>query len=449
MDGSFRNQPSIRRALFASWNISTFPVGTVDDTSIDVPGFLESSATAVTRTRRYVTNTNPNQERLDRMRQAMEDYRLDALVVCLPENVLLLSGFWPMIGATVLVFPLHGPTVCVIPHCFERESSLSLWEARTIFYRYGVLDASEPASAVRDILRGVAQGQLWKRVGFEGSFEHIAPSWNSAEVLVPRQPTVEFLRVAFADSELVDASNLLQQQRGRKTSYEIAKLRDASEISCIGIQAFESMTQVGIAAVELVAEVERAVMVRGTGYHGASRVRAFAQVAAGREESSLGFRPSEIPSFRRLEPGDVALLELAVVADGYWADRSCVRLVGDPVDEQVKIFQAVRDAQEAAIRAIRVGAKAADVDEAARSIIREAGYNEFYPHITGHGLGFAYHEDSPRLTPDSTELLEEGMLTSVEPGVYHRLYGGFRLEDDVLVKTTHPEVLGPFRKALM
>ena len=390
-----------------------------------------------------------NEERLIRMRQAMEAERLDALVLRLPENVLLLSGFWPMIGACTLVFPLQGPVICVNPDCYEAEASSSLWDAQSIYYGHGVLGAPDRATAVRNILAGIAKDKGWRRIGYEGSFEVAAPSWNSAEFLVPAAPSHELLRAAFDGSELVDVSALLQAQRRRKTGYEIAKLRTASEISAIGLRTFERIVAVGISGVELAAAVERDIMVDGTGYNGATRVRAFAQVAAGPEESAFGYRPNEISTVRRLADGDVALLELGVVVDGYWADRTRVRVAGKPTSEQLGIFDLVRQAQQAAIAAIRPGVTGGQVDEAARRVIRDAAYGEFFPHITGHGLGFRYHESAPILAPGAAERLQEGELTSVEPGIYKKPAGGFRIEDDVLVTADGSEVLGPFPKTLV
>ena len=84
-----------------------------------------------------------NRERDRRMREALAAAGVDVLVLRLPENVLLLSGFWPMIGATWLLFPREGTPHCLIPHCYEEESAASLWEARTHYYRYGVVGAPE------------------------------------------------------------------------------------------------------------------------------------------------------------------------------------------------------------------------------------------------------------------------------------------------------------------
>ena len=378
----------------------------------------------------------------------MEAQRLDALVLRLPENVLLLRGFWPMIGATTLVFPLHGNSVCIIPSCYEQEAAKSLWDSQSVFYGYGVLEAPNPAIAVQNSLSAIAKGKSWKRVGYEASFEVVAPSWNSAEFLVPAAQSREMLANVFEGSELVDVSTLLQTQRLQKTTYEIDKLRLASEISCFGLDAFEKLVEVGITGVELAAAVEHEVVVSGT-KKGAYRVRAFAQVAVGPQETAVGYRPNEVSTLLRMKAGDVALLELGLVVDGYWADRTRVRVAGQPTDEQFKIFEAVRKAQEAATRAIKPGVSGAYVDETARSVIREAGYAEYFPHVTGHGLGFRYHESSPILAPQSATELEEGNLTSVEPGIYKKLVGGFRIEDDVLVTATGAEIFGPFPKNLV
>lgn len=390
-----------------------------------------------------------SQERPDRMRQAMADEGIDVLVVRLPENVLLLSGFWPMIGASTLVFPQNGLPTCIIPHCYESEALHSLWESETAFYRYGVLDSPSPFSALKDILAHTANGKGWKRVGYERDFEAIAPSWNSGEILVPGSQTQEIYRQVFAGCELIDVSVLLQNQRLCKTAYEIEKIRTASEISCIGLEAFEKLVDVGISGVELASVVEHEIMARGTGYQGTLRVRAYAQVAVGPDETAIGYRPNEISTRRPLENGDVALLELGVVADGYWADRTRVRIAGTPTEEQLRVFEAVRMAQEAAIAAIRPGITGAEADLAAREVIQKAGYGDFFPHITGHGVGFAYHESAPKLAPGSMNVLAEGMITSVEPGVYFKPSGGFRIEDDVLVTKTGAEVLGAFPKAII
>jgi Xaa-Pro aminopeptidase len=389
-----------------------------------------------------------NTERLDRMRKAMEASRLDALILRLPENVVLLSGFWPMIGMSTLVFPREGKASILIPGCWKSEASPSIWEAEPRFFEFGLLGAPDPADVLHDFLSSLARKGQWKRVGYEGSFTALAPSWQSGEVLIPTEKTQAFYAAACPGSELVDATALIQTERSRKTAFEVAKLRIVGEISCIGMEVFQGMVEPGIRGIDLVAAVEGEIMRKGIGYKGAQRVRAYAQVATGSQETAIAYRMHEISTTRPLQDGDAAMLELGVVADGYWADRTRVRVAGQPSDEQTKIFGILSAAQQAAIDAIRPGVTGAQADEAARAVIRDAGYGDAFPHITGHGLGFAYHESLVRLSPGSKDVLEEGMLTSVEPGIYLEGPGGFRIEDDVLVTQDGREVLGPFLKEL-
>jgi Xaa-Pro dipeptidase len=387
-------------------------------------------------------------DRVSRMRAALEVERLDALVVRLPENVLLLSGFWPMIGASTLVFPRDGKPICIAPECFLNETRANVWEAEIRTYRFGVLDSPDPVLAVGNMLSDIARGKRWTRVGYEGSFSMIAPSWHSGEGRVLNEQTRAFYEANLPGCSLVDVSALLQSERRRKTEYEAAKMRIASEISCFGLKAFELEVKAGVSGVELAALVEREVMVRGSGYKGASRVRGYAQVATGAEESAVGYRMNEISTTRSMKSGEIALLELGVVADGYWADRTRARVAGKPTDEQIRVFETVSSAQEAAIAAIRPGATCGEVDAAARAVIDGAGYGRQFLHITGHGLGFGYHESNPILAPGSTEILEVGNLTSVEPGIYFTPVGGVRLEEDVMVTASGAEVFGPYPKKL-
>jgi len=389
-----------------------------------------------------------DKDRIARVRGAMEEAKLDAIVCRLPENVLMLSGYWPLSGWSFLLLPRDEVPVCVAPHCEEREANEELWEARCVTYRFGVLDAPNPYEALASILKEAVRGEAYSRVGIEGTFENVAPPWNVAEPAIPAGITRGLLESVFGCEALVDATALIHGLRARKTPAEQDKLRLTNTIAQLGMEAFHEKVAPGVTGVELVAHVEHAVMTRGTGQADAKRVRAFAQIATGSAETSMGYRPMEIATTRKMVEGDLALLELAVVADGFWCDRTRVATAGAPTDRQREVFEAVVGAQEAAIAAVRSGVRAGDIDEAARSVIRETGYEEGFFHVTGHGLGFRYHEPAPLIAPGSEEVLETGMCHTVEPGVYLPEIGGIRVEDDVVVTENGAEVLGPFRKEL-
>jgi Xaa-Pro dipeptidase len=384
-----------------------------------------------------------NHDRRTRMRRAMEAEKLDVLILRLPENVLLLSGHWPMIAAAYLVFPLEGKATCILPGCYQEEAATTLEDCEAKWVAYGGVSDPPYASAVRSILDQVSRPE-WQTIGYEGNFEVVAPSWNAAEGMVPAAGSLSFLRETYADRKLVDVTALLLRERLRKTAYEIERLEIASEISCFALAAFQEAVDIGISGVELAATVEHAAMVKGTGFRGSVRVRAFAQVTTGPLETSTAHRPNVISTTRKIQDGDFAVLELGLVADGYWADRTRVRIAGEARVEQIRIYETVAKAQAAAVATIRAGVRAADVDAAARSVIDDAGFGAYFPHITGHGLGFGYHEPSPILGPSSDDVLQEGMLTSVEPGIYTANFGGCRLEDDVLVTEDGAKTLGPY-----
>jgi Xaa-Pro aminopeptidase len=386
-----------------------------------------------------------NEVRRAKMRQAMEAQKLDALILRLPENVLLLSGHWPMIGVVFLLFPREGKTTLIFPECYRQEVMANFEDCDPVSYLLGGAHHPPMFSAVGNLLRGRILPS-WKRIGYEGNFETAAPSWNAGEAIIPAADSIALYKEVFAGTELVDATELILSERIRKTPYEIERMKIASEISCFGMAAFEELVKVGISGVELAAIVEKTIMIEGTGYRDAFRVRAFAQVSTGDAETHVSHRPNIVSTKRPMADGDFAVLELGVVADGYWADRTRVRIAGTARDEQVRIYETVRKAQEAATSAIKPGVRAKDVDAAARNVIEAAGYGPDFPHITGHGLGFGYHEPGPILGPHSEDVLEEGMLTSVEPGIYTAKFGGVRIEDDVAVTSSGSLVLGPYRK---
>jgi len=388
-----------------------------------------------------------NHERGLRMRRAMEAKQLDALILRLPENVLLLTGHWPMIGAAYLVFPREGKSVCILPECYQEEVASSLVDCDAIYYALGGATDPPAGAVVKDLLTQQAKPG-WRTIGYEGDFETVAPSWNAAESLVPTASFHRMLREAFAGTTLLDVTALMLEERMRKTPDEITRLAIASEVSCFGLEAFEQAVRIGISGVQLAAQVEQAIMVHGTGYRDSVRVRGFAQVTTGAAETACAYRPNVISTTRPMVDGDIAVLELGVVVDGYWADRTRVRIAGHARDEQIRIFETVRKAQEAAVASIRPGVRARDVDAAARAVIEDAGYGASFPHVTGHGLGFGYHEPAPILGPRSGDVLEEGMFTSVEPGIYTAAHGGIRIEDDVVVTKDGALVLGPYKKVL-
>ncbi len=374
---------------------------------------------------------------------------LDLLVCRMPENVLFLSGYWPLAGVSILLFPINAEPVCILPMTEAAEATFGPVSIRSFTYPYGTLAAGDPDASIAKILAEQAGRLRPRRVGIEGSFATLAPPVNAAEPALPTKAGEAQLRDAFAGSPLEDATSMLYDLRARKTGAEIERIRIANEIAAMGLAAFERHVKPGVRGVDLLAAVEHEVVVRGTGYRGVRHVRAFAQVSTGPAETAVAYRPCEISTMRRLEPGEIALLELAVTADGYWSDRTRPCAAGEPEAEMVRRFDLIVRAQDAAIHAIKPGARAAEVDGAARAVIAEAGLGRDFVHVTGHGTGFRYHEPIPVIAPHEEATLEVGMVFTVEPGVYSQRFGGIRVEDNVVTLPGGGEVLGPAKRTLI
>ena len=390
----------------------------------------------------------PYHQRMTRVKAAMQKAGFDAIVCRLPEHVLLLSGYWPLSGMSYVIYPLAEDPVFIVPHTEESEARQDLGSARILIYRFGVLDAADPAGEIKNLFRSVSEGKNWKRIGYEGSFAAAAPPWNAAEPALPSLAHYSFLVDIFGSECVQDACALLDEQKSVKTEQDLARLRTVNEIANLGLARFLSAVEPGKSGVELVADVERTIMCEGTGHNGARRVRAFAQVSTGPEETAIGYRPMVITSMRRMKSGDIALLELAVVADGYWCDRTRPKVAGPVDDRKAELFSAVKEAQTKVIGFLRDGVISGDADEQARRVIAKAGLEKHFIHITGHGVGFRYHDPAPFISPGSIQILKTGMVHTVEPGVYIEGIGGIRTEDNVFVRAADAEVLAPLESSI-
>lgn len=151
---------------------------------------------------------------------------------------------------------------------------------------------------------------------------------------------------------------------------------------------------------------------------------------------------------RVLQAGDGVLFDFGLVVDGYPCDITRTVFLGEPKPELKKIYEVVQAANAAGRAAVKPGAKAEDIDAAARAVIDAAGYGEFFTHRTGHGLGLEIHEP-PYLWAGNTLVLEAGMTFTVEPGIYVPGLGGVRIEDDVVVTEDGGESLTSFERGLI
>jgi Xaa-Pro aminopeptidase len=225
--------------------------------------------------------------------------------------------------------------------------------------------------------------------------------------------------------------NLMQQLRRVKDNEEQKLMRKAGEITVTGMKAANETIRPGVTEIAVGAEIEYAMRKKG-GYG-----TAFETIVASGIRSAYphgGCSPQEI---RR---GDLVVVDIGSKYDHYCSDMTRTFVAGKPTDKQRKLYDVVKLAQEKAFHAIKAKAKGKDADQVARKVIEDAGHGENFNHGLGHGVGLEIHEP-PVLSPSSKDRLVAGNVISNEPGIYFAGYGGFRIEDTVLVKKRVSEKL--------
>ena len=371
-------------------------------------------------------------ERVAQLQLRMAADHIDAVVLRLPENILLMTGYWTQLGGMGFVYiPREGSGTLILPDYEESEAS-EFWAGDMKGFSM-LLGRTPVPEAVSKILRDLAvrDGAVGGRIGYEGSFEMLSPPAHAGEPNAVGLPTQQLIASSFESEGLVDITTTLEAIRAVKSSHELARITVANEIVMLGLDRFKEYAQPGRAEADIAAEVEATIQRRGHGYKGARVVRAYAMVWSG-EDTAMGWWAFRSRN-RAVAADELVMIELATVVDGYWTDHTRTVVAGRPTGRQRRAFEAVRAAQEAAISAACSGKTGSEVDAVARSTCQAAGFEQF-PHHTGHGLGFRYHERRPQLVPDSKDELLRGMVIAVEPGIYEKGLGGFRWEDDCVVE---------------
>jgi Xaa-Pro aminopeptidase len=370
--------------------------------------------------------------RVEQVQEGMGELELDAVFLRLPENVMLATGWWVQIGGLgIVLVPRQGAATLLIPE-YEADEAATYWPGDIRTFPAIRFDGPLPATEIPRLLGelGAEHGLAGGAVGYEGSYEASAPAQIDGEPNAVAAPTQNLIRSVFETDRLVDVTAMLEPIKARKTEHDVEQLRVTNEIARFGLDAFKEHSVAGRTEAEIAAAVGAAIVAKGHGYRGTRVVRCYPTVWSG-PETSTGwqyFRSRD----RKVEPDDVVMLELGTAADGYWADHTRTVVAGTATERQHEAMSAVFSAQEAAFAAAKPGATGDDVDAASRQACAAAGFEQF-PHHTGHGVGFRYHEAMPWLTKGSDQTLEAGMTIVTEPGVYEQGLGGFRWEDNAVV----------------
>ncbi len=261
----------------------------------------------------------------------------------------------------------------------------------------------------RKMAEELIQAHGWKTVGFEE---------NSMTVAAHRLWTEGLSTV------LKPASALLEELRARKDAEEIAAMTAAQRIAERALEETLAFLKPGRTEKEVAAYLEYKMISFG------AEKKSFDTIVASGPNSSM---PHAVPGGRKIQSGDFVTIDFGCKVNGYCSDTTRTVAVGAPTEEMRRVYDIVLQAQRAGIAAARAGLSGREIDAAARSVIQDAGYGEYFGHSFGHSLGIEIHEN-PNLTPSNPEPMPAGAVVSAEPGIYLPGRFGVRIED-VLILT--------------
>ena len=353
-----------------------------------------------------------------RVRRAIEALGLDALIVTTPANMRYLANHVGTAG-TLLVTPRE---IHLLIDFRYKEAVRSVQESQSACPGLRVWDVPD---SYDEALVSTTTALGTSAVGIE-----------AGHLTVARQ---EWLLRTWqgrgAGITLRSTERVVEQFRLVKDEDEVMVMRRAAQgLTAVAAEAFGAVRE-GVSEREVASVIETAL--RRAGYERP----AFDTIVASGPNGAL---PHYRAGHRTLHRGDLVVLDFGGVLDGYCSDLTRTVSVGQPSPDAARLHAAVREAQSAAIEAVRPGRATTDVDAAARQVLVAHGLGEAFGHGTGHGLGLDVHEE-PRVSKPRSDVqpvrLEAGMVFTIEPGAYLPGFGGVRIEDDVLVTETGYEIL--------
>jgi Xaa-Pro aminopeptidase len=263
------------------------------------------------------------------------------------------------------------------------------------------------------------------RVGFEADFVSVTTLAKFKELL----PDVEFKPAA----QLVESLSIV------KDAEEIRRVKKAVRIADKAFSEIVDLLKPGVAEKDIALEIEFKMRRLG------AEKESFETIVASGQRSAM---PHGRASEKKLRKGDFVTIDFGCLYKGYASDITRTVVLGKATEKQKKIYEIVLTAQKTACKAVKPGMACNRLDAVARDIIMKAGYGDYFGHGLGHGLGMLVH-DRPVLSPQSTDILEPGMIVTIEPGIYISNWGGVRVEDDVLVTSNGGQILSKTPKDLL
>jgi Xaa-Pro aminopeptidase len=350
--------------------------------------------------------------RLRQLRAQFDALKIDGFLVTLPPHVRYLSGFSGSAGVGIVT--RSALTLLTDGRYAEQvRSEVQGW--KIIVTQRGLFEEIQHK-------RLLAPGA---RIGFDGNSVSFAQFQHLRKLL----PKVKFL-------PKVDC---VERIAVTKDAGEVAKIRRAVAISDAVFAELLPLVKPGVAELDLAAEISYRHR-----RHGAEG-DAFETIVASGERSAL---PHGRATAKKLKTGELVTFDFGCVYEGYHSDITRTVALGKPKAEARKIYRVVLEAQERSVEAATAGMPASELDSVARAHIKRQGYEKYFRHSLGHGIGLQIHEQ-PRISVLSKATLERGNVITIEPGIYLPGVGGVRIEDDVVISEGRCEVLTRSTKELL
>ena len=388
-------------------------------------------------------------ERIDRIRQALRAENHDALVCALPSDVLLLTGYYPVIGNAIAVATKDGAIALLAP-----EDELDLAQNGSADELHSFQPGSVEQLTTASIqITGPLRELLTKleltgaSIAYESA--EFSQSASYAALHLYGETLLTALRSALPLAALRPADEMLARLRAVKTPAEISRIRVACAITKAAFAGGAASLQPGILETQAAELFRQHLRTPPEGAGEILRAEGFAWCMGGANSAQAGAAYGLSRDYR-LREGDLALIHCNSHADGYWTDVTRTFSLGEPDRQLRDIYEAVFNARAAALAEIQPGVAASQLDSAAREMLRARSFAQQFTHPTGHEVGFGAidHTARPRIHPKSPDVLETGMVFNVEPAVYVEELGGVRQCDMVAVTEHGYELLTPFQTSL-
>ena len=233
-------------------------------------------------------------------------------------------------------------------------------------------------------------------------------------------------------------SGEIERIRIIKDEGEVSLLKKAAIMAARALEETLEQIRLGITERDIASILEMNMRKAG------SEKPSFETIVASGSNTAL---PHAVPGSRKIQNGDFLTIDYGTVHKGYHSDETCTFAIRNVTEKQAALYAVVKEAHDKALNAVRPGIACRDIDEIARKIISDAGYGEYFSHGTGHGVGLNVHEP-PRIFEKAEDVLEEGMVITIEPGIYIPDLWGARIEDTVMVVKDGYEILTKMPKDL-